>query len=129
MTNKDDIKAVQAAVNQWLISLDSGDLQGMLDTCHPEVIAANEKSQTTVGIDFIQEKYAPRIESATFKSGFNTDHIAIYDDVAFVVANYDVEMTNKETGEVGGGSGRLALAYLRHSDGSWKMILDIDNNA
>jgi len=123
-----DTDQVMAALNQWLTGLDNGDLASMLATCDPDVIVCNENQPTTVGIQAIREKYAPRIESATFKSGFTTSHIKIYGDFAVVVGHFTVEMTNKETQQKGGGSGRLVLNYRRHNDGSWKMLLDVDNN-
>lgn len=126
MSDTDDVKAV---LNKWLSSLDAGDLQGMLDTCDPECITANEKTPTAIGIDHIREKYGPRIEAATFKSGFEIEHMALYGDFAIIIGHFDVEMTSKATGEKGGGKGRLALGYRRHEDGSWKMVLDMDNNA
>lgn len=126
MSDTDDVKAV---LDKWLTSLDSGNLQGMLNTCDPECIIANENTPTTVGVDHIRAKYAPRIEAATFKSGFEIEHMAIYGDFAIIMGHFDVEMTNKASGEKGSGSGRLALGYRRHEDGSWKMVLDMDNNA
>lgn len=126
MNDKD---AINAALNQWLTSLDSGDLQGMLDTCDPEVVVANQDTPTTVGIDAIRDKYAPRIAAMRFKSGFEIEHLAVYGDLAVLIGEFDVETTNKETAAIGGGSGRLGLVYRRHPDGSWKMLLDMDNNA
>jgi ketosteroid isomerase-like protein len=126
MSDQDDVKA---AVDQWLVSLDSGNLQGMLDTCDPEVVTANERMPTTVGIQAVAEKYEPRIAAATFQSGFEIERTAVYGDFAMVIGIFSVKTTNKQTGETGGGSGRLALGYRRHGDGSWKLILDMDNNA
>lgn len=124
-----DIDDVKAALNQWLTSLDSGNLQGMLDTCDPEAIVANERQPTSVGVKAIADKYAPRIEAATFKSGFDIEHINVWGDFAQIIGQFDVEVTDKATGKTSGGSGRLALVYRRHVDGSWKMTLDMDNNA
>lgn len=126
MSDENDVKA---AVDQWLTSLDAGNLQGMLDTCDPECIVANERTPTTIGIDHIATKYGPRIEAAMFKSGFDVEHTAIYGDFAIVMGHFDVEVTDKASGKIGGGSGRLALGYRRHADGSWKMVFDMDNNA
>lgn len=36
-------------------------------------------------------------------------------------------MTNKETGEQGGGAGRLIIGYRRDENGDWKMALDDRN--
>ena len=126
MNDKD---AIKAALNQWLTSLDNGDLQGMLDTCDPQVVVANQDTPTTVGIDAIRDKYAPRIAAMRFKSKFEIEHLAVYGDLAVLIGEFDVETTNKETAAIGSGSGRLGLVYRRHPDGSWKMLLDMDNNA
>ena len=123
-----DIEDVKAVLNKWLTSLDSGNLEGMLETCDENVVVANEGQPTTIGIKAIADKYAPRIEAATFNSTFDIQHIAAYGDFALVVGHFGVESTNKATGDKSGGSGRLAINYRRHNDGSWKMILDMDNN-
>ena len=125
MNDIDDVKAV---LDQWLTGLDSGDLEQMAATCDPEVIVCNEHQPTTVGIQAIRDKYAPRIEAATFKSGFDTQHIKVYGDFALIIGRYDVEVTDKASGEKKFAEGRLALNYRRHPDGSWKMLLDMDNN-
>lgn len=124
-----DIDDVKAALDQWQTSLDSGNLQGMLDTCDPEAIVANERQPTSVGIQAIADKYAPRIEAATFKSRFDIEHINVWGDFAQIIGQFEVEVTDKATGKTNDGSGRLALVYRRHLDGSWKMTLDMDNNA
>lgn len=124
-----DINDVKAVLNQWLKSLDSGNLEGMIETCDPEVIVANENQPTTIGVDAIRDKYAPRIAAANFESSFEIEHIKVYGNFALVIGSFAVKMTDKETHQINGGSGRLALNYRRHENGSWKMILDMDNNA
>lgn len=123
-----DIDKVNEALTDWLDGLDSGDLDRMVNTCDPDVVVCNEYQPTTVGIQAIREKYGPRIAAGTFKSGFKTDHLKIYGDLALLVGRFTVNVTDKATGKRGGGNGRLALVYRRHPDGSWKLLLDIDNN-
>ncbi|WP_086933825.1 YybH family protein [Agarilytica rhodophyticola] len=123
-----DIDEVKNALNDWLTGLDNGEIEKMLATCDPEVIICNEHQPTTVGVQAVRDKYAPRIEAGVFKSTFETQHIKVYGDLAMIVGHYGVDFTNKTTGEKGGGSGRLALVYRKHPDGSWKLLLDIDNN-
>lgn len=123
-----DIEDVKNALNEWLEGLDSGDLERMVDTCDPEVVICNENQPTTVGVQAVRDKYGPRIASGTFKSGFDIDRLKIYGDLALLVGRFTVEFTDNETGEKGGGQGRLVLNYRRHQDGSWKLLLDIDNN-
>lgn len=123
-----DIDDVRYAVKEWLDGLDSGDLERMVATCDPEVLVCNERQPTTVGIQAVRDKYGPRIEASTFKSGFDIEHLKIYGDQALMVGYFTVEVTNKKTGQTGGAEGRLVLTYRRHPDGSWKLLLDIDNN-
>lgn len=129
MNKQSDVDAVKEAIQQWLTCLDNDDLQGMLDTCDPEVITANEKAPTTIGIEHIRTKYEPRMKAATFNSTFTTEHLAIYDSVAIAVGNFSIQMVDKKSGETKEGTGRLALAYRRHTNGTWKMVFDMDNNA
>ena len=123
-----DEQAVTAALDQWLGGLDSGNLDQMVATCDPDVIVCNQNQPTQVGLDAIREKYAPLIEAATFSSGFDVQNLKLHGDFAVVVGRFTVEMTDKTTGAKRAASGRLALNYRRHADGSWKMLLDIDNN-
>lgn len=123
-----DEEQVKAVVQKWLEGLDSGDFDMMIDTCDPEVIVCNENQPTTIGIQAVIDKYAPRIENALFNSSFEVSYIKIYGDIAIVVGHFSVEMTDKLTGNKSEGKGRLILNYRKHPDGSWKMLLDVDNN-
>lgn len=125
MSDVDDVKYV---LNEWLEGLDSGDLERMIATCDPETVICNQNQPTTIGIQAVRDKYAPRIAAGTFKSGFDIDHLKVYGDLALIVGRFSVDFTDKATGQKGGGKGRLVLNYRRHPDGSWKMLLDIDNN-
>ncbi|MEM8813566.1 MAG: DUF4440 domain-containing protein [Pseudomonadota bacterium] len=123
-----DTENVKYVLNEWLDGLDSGDLERMVNTCDPEIVICNERQPTTIGIEAVRDKYGPRIEAGTFRSGFDIDHFRIYGDLALIVGRFSVEVTDKATGQKGGGQGRLVLNYRRHPDGSWKLLLDIDNN-
>lgn len=123
------IEDVKTALNEWMVGLDTGDLERMIATCDPEVVICNERQPTTIGIPAVRNKYGPRIEAATFESTYEIQHLKVYGDFALIIGHFTVKTTNKATGEVGGGEGRLALCYRRHEDGRWKFILDVDNNA
>lgn len=123
-----DINNVKAAIDQWMDSLGAGDLEGMIATCDPEVVICNEHQATTVGIDAVRAKYAPKIEQAHMDSGYDIQHIAIHKDTAMAVGHFTVDITMKETGDKQHVEGRLILVYQRLADGSWKLILDVDNN-
>lgn len=123
-----DIEAVKHTVKEWLLGLDSGDLERMVATCDPEVVICNERQQTTIGIEAVRDKYAPRIEANTFRSTYDIEHIRVFGDMALMVGHFTVSFTNKESGQKGGSEGRLILSYRRHPDGSWKLLLDVDNN-
>ncbi|MEM9670297.1 MAG: nuclear transport factor 2 family protein [Pseudomonadota bacterium] len=122
-----DIDEVKCALNEWLAGLDSGDLERMLATVDPEAVTCNEHQPTGHGIEAVREKYAPRIASSTFKSGFDLEHIKVYNGFALLVGHFTIEAIEKASGQKGGGHGRLLLVYRKHADG-WKMLVDIDNN-
>lgn len=124
-----DVDAVREMIDRWMTCLDAGDLEGMLETCDPQVIVANERQPTTIGIEAIREKYAPRIAAARTRSSFDAEHILVRGDYALAIGHFRVEATDKASGETRTAAGRLALNYLRHPDGTWKMAFDMDNNA
>ncbi|WP_426703100.1 YybH family protein [Rhodanobacter sp. Col0626] len=122
------IETLKSTVDEWIFGLDSGDLERMVATCDPEAVTCNEKRPTTIGIQAVRDKYGPRIEAATFKSGFDIQEIKIFGDFAVIVGHFSVEVTDKASGKKGGGEGRLVLGYRLDDNGDWKMALDIDNN-
>lgn len=122
------IEKLKTTVDEWTAGLDAGDVERMIATCDPEAITCNEKQPTEIGIDAIRAKYGPRIQMATFNSTFDIQELKVFGDFAVIVGHFGVEMTNKESGEKGGGEGRLVLGYHLDEHGEWKMALDIDNN-
>jgi len=123
-----DIDAIKTCLNEWLEGLDSGDLERMIATCDPEIKVCNERQPTKIGVQAIRDIYGPRIEATTFKSSFEIENLDVYDGFAVLIGRFSVEATDKATGQQGGGQGRLVLVYRRHADGTWKMLLDINNN-
>lgn len=123
-----DIENIKAAIDNWNNGLDSGDIERMIATCDPDAITVNNGQPTTVGSQAIRDKYVPRITAADITSGYDVEELKIFGDVAVVVGHFYGEMKNKATGEISNPGGRLVLVYCRIADGSWKMILDMDNN-
>lgn len=126
-TTSREREQVHHALNEWLEGLDDGDLERMVRTVDPEAVICNQNQPTCYGIQAVRDKYGPRIEAATFKSGFDIEHIKIYPGFAVIIGHFTVEVTDKASGQTGGGRGRLLLIYRKHDDG-WKMLIDIDNN-
>lgn len=120
---------IKAAVDEWNNGLDGGEIERMIATCDRKAVTVNNRQPVTVGIQAIRDKYVPRIAAADIKSGFDYEHIELYGDVAIVVGHFTGEMKNKISGEVRTAEGRLVLVYRRIEDGSWRMVLDMDNNA
>lgn len=123
-----DIEKLNAALNEWNAALDRGDIERLVATAHPDIIICNERQPTTVGLQGLREKYAPRIEAFDFVSSVEVHEIKLFGDFAVMVVTFDVKTTHKQTGEKGGGSGRLILGYHRNQNGEWKVALDVDNN-
>lgn len=124
-----DIEGIKAAVNEWNLGLDGGDVERMIATCDPDVFTCNNGVHTKLGTQPIRDKYEPLIAGFHIKSGWEYEHIKVYGDMAIVSGFFTGEFTDKNTGDKRGGEGRLVLVYRRIEDGSWKMCLDMDNNA
>ncbi len=124
-----DIEDLKKVVDEWNHGLDDGDIERMIATCDPEVVICNNGKPTKVGTQAIRDKYNPLIAAYHIKSGWEYEHIQLYGDMAIISGFFTGEMTEKSTGEVRGGQGRLVIVYRRIEDGSWKMCLDMDNNA
>ncbi len=123
-----DIQQLHKALDDWNRALDTGDLEALVASCDPEVIICNERQPTTVGVQALRDKYGPRMQAATFKSTVEVLETRVFGDFAVLVSNFNVKVTDKKTGEVGGGAGRLVIGYRRDENGAWKMALDVDNN-
>ena len=123
-----DIENLETVVDEWNKGLDSGDLERMIATCDPEVVTCNNNVPTKVGTQAIRDKYSPLIEANHIKTGWEYEHIKILGDTAVISGFFTGEFTDKKTGDIRGGEGRLVIVYRRINDGSWKMCLDMDNN-
>lgn len=123
-----DINDIKKVISTWNNGLGCGDIERMIETCDPKVITVNNRLSATVGSQAIRDKYVPRIEMADITSGYDIEQLEVFGDVAVVVGRFYGEVKNKVTGEIGKPEGRLVLVYRRTEDGSWKMILDMDNN-
>ena len=122
-----DQEQVRAAVDYWMSSLDSGDLEGVMSCCHDEIVMANGGSPTATGIDTMRERYAARISQFQITSGWNEETLVLNGDTAVVVGRYTVSMRPKSGGEVNEIAGRVALTYVRDAEDAWKIIADVDN--
>jgi len=125
MTERNEI---QAAIDEWTHGLDSGDIERMVASCHPDVMTVNERQPVTVGTQAIRDKYNPRIAAAEITSGYDIEDLQIYGDTAIVSGRFYGTMKMRDTGEVKKPEGRLVLGYKRDQTGAWKMFLDMDNN-
>ena len=125
MTLRDEI---QAAINEWNHGLDSGDIERMVASCHPEVMTINERQPVTVGTQAIRDKYNPRIAAAEITSGYDIEELQDYGDTVIVSGRFYGTMKMRGTGEVKSPEGRLVLGYKRDETGAWQMFLDMDNN-
>ncbi len=125
MTEREEI---EAAIDEWNNGLDSGDIERMLASCHPDVITINERQPVTIGTQAIRDKYVPRIAAAEITSGYNIEELQFYGDTAIVSGRFYETMKMRDAGEVRKPEGRLVLGYKRDEAGAWKMFLDMDNN-
>lgn len=123
-----ECEEIQAAIDEWNNGLDSGDIERMVASCHPNVMTINERQPVTVGTQAIRDKYNPRIAAAEITSDYEIENLQFYGDTAIVSGRFYGTMTMRDTGDVKCPEGRLVLGYKRDESGAWKMFLDMDNN-
>lgn len=123
-----DIQKLNEALDEWNAALDGGDIDRLVATADPKIIICNERQPTTIGLQALRDKYAPRIAAFNFKSSVEVHETEFFGNFAIMVVTFDVHTTHKESGEQGGGSGRLILGYRKDENGNWKVALDADNN-
>ncbi|WP_415400889.1 YybH family protein [Tateyamaria sp. SN3-11] len=119
---------IQTAIDEWNNGLDSGDIERMVASCHPNVMTINERQPVTVGTQAIRDKYNPRIAAAEITSGYDIEELQDYGDTVIVSGRFYGTMKMRDSGEVKTPEGRLVLGYKRDEAGAWKMFLDLDNN-
>lgn len=123
-----DTQQLHAAIDEWNAALDSGDIKRLVATADPDIIICNEHQPTTIGLQALHDKYASRLSIFNFESSVQITDTRLFNDFALLVLHYQVKTTHKQTGQRGGGSGRLVLGYRRDQHGHWKLALDVDNN-
>lgn len=119
---------IEAAIREWNSGLDSGDIERMVATCHPDVMTVNERQPVTIGTQAIRDKYNPRIAAAEITSGYDIEDLQSYGDTVIVSGRFYGTMKMRGADEIKSSQGRLVLGYKRDGTGAWKMFLDIDNN-
>lgn len=119
---------IQKEVDHWMTVLDKGNLEDLMECLHPEVLCANEKKPTSIGIPKMREKYFGVIENYETDSEFEMEHFTEFGNVAFVIGQFKTTLTDRKTKESRAAAGRLSLAYLKNENNEWKIVLDIDNN-
>ncbi len=119
---------IQKEVDHWMTVLDKGNLEDLMECLHPEVLCANEKKPTSIGIPKMREKYFGVIENYETDSEFEMEHFTEFGNVAFVIGQFKTTLTDRKTKESREAAGRLTLAYLKNENNEWKIVLDIDNN-
>lgn len=119
---------IEQVIALWNGGLDAGNIEQMVQTCHPDTVTVNERQPVTVGTQAIRDKYNPRIAAAEITSGYDIESVTEFGDTVVVVGRFFSAMKMRDTGDVRRPEGRLTLVYQRDETGAWKMILDMDNN-
>ncbi len=123
-----DKETIQHELNEWMQGLDEGNLERIVASCDENLVICNEKAPIGHGKEAVRKKYGPLIEMFDIVSEFEVQHLDVQGDMAILVGHFKNNLTLKTTWEKRGGEWRLVLVYRRQEDGSWKMILDMDNN-
>jgi len=123
-----DIENIKHELSEWIQGLDEGNLERIVASCDENLVICNEWSAISHWHEAVRKKYGPLIENFDIISKFDIQHIDVQGDMAILVGHFINDLTEKSSGQKRGWEWRLIIVYRRQNDGSWKMILDVDNN-
>ena len=123
-----DIAAIKEGGNQYVATLNTGDLERWLSLHTDDVIKMGPGAPSVIGQEQLREHMEPLFESSTFKMTINSEETEVAGDWGFDRGTYTFLITPKEEGEPIFVDGKYLTIYKKQADGSWKISHDCYNS-
>lgn len=108
------LQDIQAAFNR-------GDLKTLMDDFTEDAVISGQGEPDVVGRDAIHRMYDEALSQVGMKVSFHTDEIHTAGDLAFERGTYQVEISDKASGEpIGLADNRHVHILRKGSDGKWR---------
>ena len=126
-------EADEAQINQlrdvFVAAFNAGDAAAIADLYTPDAVVMPQNQQAVTGHEAIMDSNKAMFDQYTPKISLTSVETKIFGDVAFDRGTYTTELTPKSGGSPISDEGKYLVVIQRQSDGSWKVIRDIDNSS
>jgi len=121
----DRLNEIEAEGGKWAAYYEAEDLDGLMTLYVDDVVVALHGQPALFGKQAVREYFAARLGKAESKFELNYEVRETHGDIAYIISQYWLKATDKESGDVFLDAGRSLLVYKKQ-DGRWKIAADID---
>jgi uncharacterized protein (TIGR02246 family) len=121
----DRLNEIEAEGGKWAAYYEAEDLDGLMTLYVDDVFVALHGQPALFGKQAVREYFAARLGKAESKFELNYEVRETHGDIAYIISQYWLKATDKESGAVFLDAGRSLLVYKKQ-DGRWKIAADID---
>ncbi len=119
------LNEIEAEGGKWAAYYEAEDLDGLMSLYMDDVVVALHGQPALFGKQAVREYFAARLGKAESKFELNYEVRETHGDIAYIISQYWLKATDKESGDVFLDAGRSLLVYKKQ-DGRWKIAADID---
>ena len=125
-----DIAAIEDVLNQYVLALETGDLELYLSLHTDDVVKMGPNAPATFGQEELRASTKPLLDDFTCEMTIYSEEIQVNGDWAFNRCTYTLSITPKAGGEtiIAEPDGKALGIYKRQADGSWKLSHDCYNS-
>jgi uncharacterized protein (TIGR02246 family) len=123
-----DQAAIRAASAAWSQASTAKDLDKTISFYADDALQLPEKAPAAKGKENIRKNWAPLLAAPGAGLSFQTTtvEIARSGELAYETGTYDLVTTDKQ-GKSSDEEGKYVVVWKKQNDGSWKVVVDIDN--
>ena len=125
-----DIAAIEDALNQYALALNTGDLELWLSLHTDDIVKMGPGAPAIFGIEELRAHNESGFDNFIFEMTIYPEETQVSGDLGYNWCTYTVSMTPKAGGEtiIAEPDGKALGIYKRHADGSWKLSHDCYNS-
>ena len=125
-----DIAAIEDALNQYALALNTGDLELWLSLHTDDIVKMPPGAPAIFGIEELRAHNESGFDNFTFEMTTYPEETQVSGDLGYNWCTYTVSMTPKAGGEtiIAEPDGKALGIYKRQADGSWKLSHDCYNS-
>jgi len=128
-SHEQDLKALRQVHDDWIAAYASGDVDALERFYLPTSVIMPDGRPTCTGWDEIRAFFVPGFERFNYQADANLQSVTVSGDLAALHGEVKIALTPKAGGDTITRTLRYLIVFTRHTDGSWRILLDADNRA